>query len=652
MESKLAFSVDDPDFRIFLPPADEPESVIKSRWTDFNIHDPGVTSLEAIIFAFEDLTYKYNLPIEDLVQGIHKNALSSWSLNKLFTRYAVSENDYRRVLGCFEEVLNAASFPTDQPNTPHNDHPLVCLMNVEIAPGENVDHEKLEASLLKQRAVGEYFNRFPKQDMIVRDNVAKIDVNIELTFYNGENTLVNNGAIRTVIAKYLLPELIPMNFRDMTADGLTLVDVYTGPRNNLLHGKKSVILNPELLDKKCYRRFVYVAKIYEIVQDLDFVLSVESIKIKLDGQKHYSNSVLDLQTFQFTQLEELKIDGEIIEPFSEEIEYTRSYDELDSYNGLTRIWGEYKALGVFNSLQLSFPPNYGMGKYIVKQKDNVVNSTANFRTFFAFMDQIRGDISSQMGNLANVFATGLLIDDVVTEDLSEDEFYKDLGLPSPQKINVKKKEEYEDTRLNYLLALNGWYIVSEVPFIMGPQNLQKIKTDYLNLIHNAIENDSLINEHLNEIFRCNSMILFQERISIVLSTDVFEVRILEHQFLQPVANDEIGLNFELSVFLFLKDFGYTSCSEGCDCADCLSHLELLISFKNYATKLVNSFVPAHIIPYLHWSTKDKFESFEDLLKKAYPPEKVFYFDSIFSNNQLIAMTTLMNDWVLNKNPLI
>lgn len=36
-------------------------------WTDFNIHDPGVTILEALCFALSDLSYRTNLTIQDLL---------------------------------------------------------------------------------------------------------------------------------------------------------------------------------------------------------------------------------------------------------------------------------------------------------------------------------------------------------------------------------------------------------------------------------------------------------------------------------------------------------------------------------------------------------------------------------------------------------
>ena len=38
-------------------------------WTDYNLHDPGVTILEALCYALSDLAYRTNFPLEDILTG-------------------------------------------------------------------------------------------------------------------------------------------------------------------------------------------------------------------------------------------------------------------------------------------------------------------------------------------------------------------------------------------------------------------------------------------------------------------------------------------------------------------------------------------------------------------------------------------------------
>ena len=41
--------------------------ITSTYWTDYNEHDPGITTLEALMYALLDLGYRVNWPIEDLL---------------------------------------------------------------------------------------------------------------------------------------------------------------------------------------------------------------------------------------------------------------------------------------------------------------------------------------------------------------------------------------------------------------------------------------------------------------------------------------------------------------------------------------------------------------------------------------------------------
>src|SRR5579863_4449357 len=41
--------------------------ITSKYWTDYNIHDPGITTLEALMYAIMDLGYRANLPIGSLL---------------------------------------------------------------------------------------------------------------------------------------------------------------------------------------------------------------------------------------------------------------------------------------------------------------------------------------------------------------------------------------------------------------------------------------------------------------------------------------------------------------------------------------------------------------------------------------------------------
>ncbi|MEM9897627.1 MAG: hypothetical protein AAF789_14800, partial [Bacteroidota bacterium] len=86
-------------------------------WTDYNLHDPGVTILENLCYALLDLAYRTELPIEELL--FHKDRLEDWSeqskaedqsffeADQIFSVSPLTLQDYRKlILDRIPEVKN------------------------------------------------------------------------------------------------------------------------------------------------------------------------------------------------------------------------------------------------------------------------------------------------------------------------------------------------------------------------------------------------------------------------------------------------------------------------------------------------------------------------------------------------------------------
>lgn len=79
-------------------------------WTDHNVHDPGITILEVLIYAILDLGYRTNLPAVDLFTRDPENKSKD---NNFFTPAQILANnpltitDYRKLLIDINEVKNA-----------------------------------------------------------------------------------------------------------------------------------------------------------------------------------------------------------------------------------------------------------------------------------------------------------------------------------------------------------------------------------------------------------------------------------------------------------------------------------------------------------------------------------------------------------------
>ncbi|MDN3514413.1 MAG: hypothetical protein NG747_08440 [Candidatus Brocadia sp.] len=89
------------------------EQMGSSLWTDFNIHDPGITILEALCYALTDIAYRAGWDIKDLLapepnKSFPKQAF--FTAREILTVNPWTRDDFRRLLIDLESVRNAWVF--------------------------------------------------------------------------------------------------------------------------------------------------------------------------------------------------------------------------------------------------------------------------------------------------------------------------------------------------------------------------------------------------------------------------------------------------------------------------------------------------------------------------------------------------------------
>lgn len=94
------------------------EQLASKSWTDYNIHDPGITILEEICYAITDLAYRIGWGIGDLLAPKKPPADTNqpfpgqafFSARKILTVNPATPDDFRRLLIDLKEVRNAWVF--------------------------------------------------------------------------------------------------------------------------------------------------------------------------------------------------------------------------------------------------------------------------------------------------------------------------------------------------------------------------------------------------------------------------------------------------------------------------------------------------------------------------------------------------------------
>ena len=87
------------------------ERLASTVWTDYNVHDPGITFLELLCYAITELGYRTGYDIKDLLtheeNGTAVNTSNFHTAKHIFTSNPVTFNDLRKLLIDIEGVRNA-----------------------------------------------------------------------------------------------------------------------------------------------------------------------------------------------------------------------------------------------------------------------------------------------------------------------------------------------------------------------------------------------------------------------------------------------------------------------------------------------------------------------------------------------------------------
>lgn len=89
------------------------EQMSSRQWTDYNLHDPGITLLEALAYAITDLAYRTGWDIQDLLtaaQGKTTPNQGFYTARKILTVNPWTTDDFRRLLIDLDMVRNAWVF--------------------------------------------------------------------------------------------------------------------------------------------------------------------------------------------------------------------------------------------------------------------------------------------------------------------------------------------------------------------------------------------------------------------------------------------------------------------------------------------------------------------------------------------------------------
>jgi uncharacterized protein len=267
-------------------------------WTDFNVHDPGITILEVLCYAINDLSYRTNLPIQDLLaEQSGRFALPGMPLApEVLTCYPVTAFDWRKLLIDIDGVANAWIFKTTQPEVPFRidqtsiphtlkiDDPLLPLnglfkvlieLDEEGMPAGCGKHDVMEQV---ERTLHHYRNLC--EDIVGIEAVPEHPVGICTHIELNEDAIPENvlAEVCYAIQQFLTPTVKFYGLEEMLQRrGTRSLDaVFEGPL--LANG---FIDDAELANSEL-RSQINCSDLFQIISEVEGVQAVKSIQVKIN----------------------------------------------------------------------------------------------------------------------------------------------------------------------------------------------------------------------------------------------------------------------------------------------------------------------------------------------------------------------------------
>ena len=240
-----------------------------SVWTDYNLHDPGVTTLEQLVYSLTDLAYRAGFDLADYLTqpdgGIDYARLALYAPEQILPCGALTPDDYRRLLyGCIPE-LGDVWLRADQDGLLHAD--VLPAADQPLAPG---------ALAARVRAV------YAAHRALCADLVDVREVTPRPYYLRGEIDTGGDRPPAQVLAQilsdcgdYLSSGLTARRLRDALADAVAPEDVFDGPRTT--HGH--VVARPGA----ALGASVTVSELIAVIQKVEGVRRIRALTI-VDGQ--------------------------------------------------------------------------------------------------------------------------------------------------------------------------------------------------------------------------------------------------------------------------------------------------------------------------------------------------------------------------------
>ncbi|WP_415327985.1 hypothetical protein [Chryseobacterium sp. MMS23-Vi53] len=463
-------------------------------WTDYNSHDPGITTLEVLSYAITDLGMRMNLNMEDILasddvdKDIHTQflkateVLPSRPLNeldyrKLFIDITLKSGSQRPIRNCWLVPKNETlyvdcktgllDFEPIGEKTQHFD--VKGLYDLYIDYDEDIDSNEeygdCEKSDTKVKILERYHaNRSLCEDLVDIKEIEtqKVAVCARIGLVNKANEELVHAKVLRAINNYLSPEVHFYSLKQQLEKGLTTDEIFDGP---LLDNG---FIDTEELKNSQLRREVRLSDIISELMKIDGVKEIHEVSIAgCDSVVTQTNDWLicidkgkkpelcDLSSFSYTKGSlPLNINQKEVEAYLDTLkkEEAALRDDARLNKELVLPQGTSYDIANYATILNEFPDTYGVGvSGIIGNKNPEREALAKqLKGYLLFFDQILASYFKHLEKVKEVLSiNGSLKRTYFTQALKNikgfDELVSNYDTTSDDKLTDSLYEELDNS---------------------------------------------------------------------------------------------------------------------------------------------------------------------------------------------------------------
>ena len=432
------------------------EKIGSSIWTDYNIHDPGITILELLCYALTDLTYRAEYSIPDLlatekdtVANIRKHFVTA---KHIFPNKPVTVQDYRKVLIDIEGVRNA--WLIQDPKTVYADlihqqlsfkQPtsrkwkrviLKGFYKVLLEFDLNVSEEEKAAIYAQAKSVLNK-NRNLCEDFTTVDEIQKESFRIcgEMEVAADADPIEVLALAYFHIQLYLTPPVRFYRVSDLLSEGISSDRIFEGPL--LSHG----FIKDEELAASALRQSIQLSDVMHQILAVEGVEDILEIQLNAISETQSSSNrnnnwmikispdkqpLLDIQESRMI----LYKNGIPFRPHANLVKarfdtlmeaYIQQNEQLTTED-LSFDTGSYRNIAEYHSIQEDFPKCDGVSHWGLPEDASPQQKfqAKQLKGYLYFFDQLMADFLVQLGNINKIFSPDPAVDKTYFTQLAAD----------------------------------------------------------------------------------------------------------------------------------------------------------------------------------------------------------------------------------------